>query len=68
MTHTRATIYIRRDGRFAARCDGTHDTGHYITEDSGRFTIYEYEGGHVLRRNVTREEAEAFIAHDWQHP
>jgi hypothetical protein len=63
-----AIIYIRKDGRFAARCDGTHDTGHFIAEDSGRFTVYEYDGGHTLCRNVTREEAEACIAHDWRHP
>jgi hypothetical protein len=55
-TEPRATIYIRKDGRFAARCDGTHDTG------------YEYNGGPTLCRNVTRDEAEACIAHDWRHP
>lgn len=62
-----AKIYIRRNGRFGSSCDGTLDTGHDISEDSGRFTVRDHDGG-ILCRDVCREEAEAAIAHDWRHP
>lgn len=67
-TRNGAKLYIKRNGRFGASCDGTLDTGHIIAEDSGLFTVYECDGKNKLCENVTREEAEACIAQDWRHP
>lgn len=63
-----ANIYIRRNGSLGASCDGTADTGHHITEDSGRFTvrsIRDMAEDDVIAENATRAEAEAAIAEDW---
>lgn len=67
MSKQGARIYIRRNGRFGATCDGTKDTGHDIYEDSGRFTVRDHDGN-ILCQDATREEAEAAIAKDWQNP
>jgi len=61
-----AKLYIRRNGSFGASCDGTLDTGHHITEDSGRFTVYHLDGDSVLCRDAPRSEAEASIEMDWR--
>lgn len=64
---TGASLYIRRNGAFGASCDGIRDTGHWITEDSGRFTVFPVGGGDdPIVSNVTREEAEKAIAADWR--
>lgn len=64
-----AKIYIRRNGQFGASCDGCHDTGHHITEDSGRFTVYpilSWGEDDPIVAGVTREQAEKAIARDWR--
>lgn len=63
-----AKIYLRKNGSFGAECDGVRDTGHHITEDSGRFTVYsadDYEPTTICA-DVPREEAEKAIAADWR--
>lgn len=64
-----ASIYIRRNGSFGASCDGTADTGHFIAEDSGRFTVYSIQDmkeDTVIAENATRADAEKAIAEDWR--
>ena len=64
-----ANIFIRRNGAFGASCDGVQDTGHRITEDSGRFTVYSIQDMKedvAIVKNATREEAEKAIATDWR--
>lgn len=61
-----AEIYLRRNGSFGARCGTTEDTGHYITEDSGKFTVHSADDpDKIICRDCTRAEAEAAILHDW---
>lgn len=67
---TKAHIYIRRNGSFGASCDGTADTGHYIVENAGRFTVHSIRDmaeDVVIAKDATRAEAEAAIAEDWRN-
>ena len=60
-------LYLRRNGSFGASCDGVEDTGHHITEDSGRFTVYSLNDPDVtLCENVYRSAAEAAIEREWR--
>ena len=62
-----ARIYLRRSGAFGSSCDGCADTGHHITEDSGRFTVFPLDGGdEPIIRDATREQAEAAITENWR--
>lgn len=64
---TGAQIYIRNNGSFGASCDGCKDTGHHITEDSGRFTVFSVDNeGMPIIENATREQAETAIMQDWR--
>lgn len=67
MTDTnKATLFFRRNGRFGASYRGVRDTGHFIVEDSGRFTVYSiHDDDRVIAASVTRDAAEAAIARDW---
>jgi len=62
-----AEIYLDRVGRFKARIGEIRNTGHRITEDSGRFTVYSItmRGNRVLSLNTTRDKAEADITAEW---
>jgi hypothetical protein len=63
-----AKIYQRMNGSLGAACDGTADTGHYIDEEDGKFTVWSIiEDGHLCTK-VTREEAEKAIADEWRAP
>ena len=65
---TGAKLYIRNNGSFGSSCDGCADTGHYIIEDSGRFTVYsvhDMKEGVAIAHGATREAAEKAIAEDW---
>lgn len=65
----KAQIYLRRNGSFGSSCDDCSDTGHFIEEDSGRFTVYSIQDtreDEVIARDATREAAEAAIARDWR--
>ncbi|MFT0875977.1 hypothetical protein VRZ08_05410 [Rhodopseudomonas sp. G2_2311] len=63
---SKATIYLRRNGAFGARCNLTPDTGHHITEDSGRFTVYSVDDpDKTICQGATREEAESAIQREW---
>lgn len=67
MSVPRAEIYLHpKTGRFHARVRETANTGHSISEDSGRFTVTSIitKNG-LLCRNATREEAEKDIAREW---
>lgn len=67
MKTSKAKIYIRRNGAFGAECDGVQDTGHHITEDSGRFTVTSvHDEERRICSDATREQAEAAIAIDWR--
>ncbi len=61
-----AKIYLRKNGSFGASCDGCADTGYFIAEDSGRFTVYPDGGAEPIIRDATREQAELAIAADWR--
>lgn len=66
---TGAKIYIRRNGSFGASCDGCQDTGHHITEDSGKFTVFSIQDMQedvIIAADATREDAETAIAADWR--
>lgn len=65
----RACLYIRNDGSFGASCDGCLDTGHFIAEDSGRFTVYsiaDMREDVMICENANRYDAEIAIAADWR--
>jgi hypothetical protein len=61
-----ARIYLRRNGAFGSSCDGIGDTGHFISEDSGRFTVYPDGSDDPIIRDASQEDAEAAITRDWR--
>lgn len=62
-----AKIYIRHNGDFGSSCDGIQDTGHTITEDSGRFTVWSvHDEDRRICTDATRDEAEKAITLDWR--
>ena len=61
-----ARLFFRRNGGIGASCDDVQDTGHSITEESGRFTVYGLETGEPIARKVTLSEAEKAIEEDWR--
>lgn len=62
-----AKIYLRQNGSFGSSCDRCQDTGHHITEDSGKFTVYSADNVElIIALDVSREEAEKAIETDWR--
>ena len=61
-----AVIYQRMNGKYAASCNGTQDTGHHIIEKNGWFTVYSIKDDEtVIARNAPREQAAKAIEIDW---
>lgn len=61
---TRATVYIRNNGSFGVACGKTQDAGYHITEDSGKFTVWNSDE-RLVCKDVGRDEAEREIYKDW---
>ena len=63
-----AKIYLRRNGKYGSSYKGVPDTGHEITEDSGKFTVFSLDDEFFIIANaVSRDEAEKAIARDWDY-